>query len=111
MTAIRVTCRQCGREVNSAECNRQLHCMRCVALAECSVDLGEYERLWRKRGRYGRAGVALASVEAQLARVAKRMSKRLHDRIRNGEEATEMLNKALEEARQRATSSRILVAQ
>lgn len=111
MTAIRVRCRSCGREVDSAECDRQLHCAGCVALAECSADLSEYERLWRKRARYGRAGVALASVEAQLGRVVKRVSKRLHDRLRSGEDATTMLNEALEQARQRATSARILVPQ
>ena len=111
MTAIRVVCRACGAEVDSAEVDREVRCVRCVALALIEVDLQEYGRLWAKRARYGRCRAPIAGPETQLGRLAKRMSKRLHERIANVELATEMLNAALERARQRADSvdGRILV--
>lgn len=111
MTAIRVVCRSCGAEVDSAEVDRDMRCARCVALALIEVDLREYGRLWAKRARYGRCRAPIAGPEKQLARLAKRMSKRLHERITNTELATETLNAALEQARQRADSAdgRILV--
>ena len=107
--AICVTCRSCAREVNSTECDSKLRCSLCVALSLCADDLREYERLWRKRDRYGRAGASRSGPEDQLGRLAKRMSQRLHERISDGRQATEILNAELERARQRATSSRILV--
>ena len=107
--SIRVACRSCAREVNSSECDSKLRCSLCVALSLCADDLREYERLWRKRDRYGRAGAPQSGPEDQLGRLAKRMSRRLHERISDGQLAAQILNQALEQAQQRAISSRILV--
>lgn len=119
MSAIRVVCRSCGAEVNSAECDRDLRCTSCAAKGLISRDLAEYSRLWAKKARYARMGVALHSDDPdrptpwdeQRLRLQTRMSETLHRRIPNPELATEALNALLSEARQRADtpSGRIVV--
>lgn len=111
MTAILVRCRGCGREVASAECDRDLRCAVCVATGLISLDLQAYQRAWSKRGRYSRARLAVDHIEEQLGRLAKRMSAKLHRGISDVALATETLNAALEQARQRADTAdgRILV--
>ena len=105
MTAIKVTCRRCGREVNSAECDSQLRCTLCVALSLVSQLLSQYEKLWAKRNRYRRAGAPHKALEEQIGRLAIRISTRLHERIANRELAARTLNSALEHARQRADTA------
>lgn len=109
---IRVVCRGCAREVDSAEVDRQVRCAPCSAVASCGELLGQYERLWAKRERYLRARWAASTqVEKALARQVQRLAERLHGRISNVELARETLNGALEGARQRATGGgRVLVS-
>ena len=111
MTAIRVRCHGCGREVNSAECDASLRCTSCAARALVAPSLKQYEQLWAKRTRYRRAGAPHAALEAQLGRLAIRISTALHNRIRNPELAGELHRALLSEARQRADtpSGRIVV--
>lgn len=111
MTAIRVVCRGCGAEVNSAECDAGLRCTSCAARALVTPSLKRYQELWAKRTRYRRAGAPHVALEAQLGRLALRISRTVHDRVRNPEQATETLNKLLSEARQRgdSPSGRIVV--
>jgi hypothetical protein len=111
VTAIRVRCQGCGAEVNFAECDRNLRCVTCVAVAAIGQDLQEYQRLWAKRARYARQHIALGGADRQLTRLSIRMSKRLHEHIRDVELATKTLNEQLECARQRADTAggRILV--
>jgi hypothetical protein len=111
VTAILVRCSGCGSEVGSTECDRELRCLRCAALALIGADLATYQRLWAKRARYARCNAAVAGPETQLRRLAARMARKLHERITDQTLATEMLNTALEGARQRADSAdgRILV--
>lgn len=111
MTAIRVVCRSCGSEVNSAEVDCEMRCALCMALRLITADLQEYGRLWAKRARYERKHIALGSVYEQITRLTIRMSRKLHERIPDVELATKTLNAALERARQQADSAggRILV--
>ncbi len=113
MTAIRVVCRSCGREVNSAEVDKQMRCAVCVAVSRCSQLLTQYGRLWAKRNRYRRSGGPHAQVEKQLGGMALRIRARLGQYILNPQIAAETLNKALEQARDKAEfrhSERIQVA-
>lgn len=111
MTAIRVICRSCGAEVNSAEVNHDMLCTVCLARELATPLLAEYRRLWAKRSRYLRGRVALDPVQGQLARVVQRIARHMHDRIRNPQLAIATLSAALEEARRSADSvgGRILV--
>lgn len=110
MTAIRVLCRGCRQEVNSAECT-DLLCTTCVALELVAPELAEYQRLWAKRNRYRRARAPHFALDQQLRRLAQRISQKVHGRIAKPSLAAEALNAALERARQAADSAggRILV--
>jgi|SRR5215472_2621821 len=105
MTAIRVVCRGCGQEVNSAEVDREVRCTLCVARTAVGQLVRQYERLWAKRTRYRRAGAPHVQLERQIGRLAVRIGERLHQRIGNPQRAGEVLNALLSEARQRADSS------
>jgi len=105
MTAIRVVCRTCSAEVNSAEVDVAIRCSLCVARALVAQLVSEYERLWAKRTRYRRRGAPHAALEHQIGRLAVRIGGKLHERIRNPQRAGELLNQLLSEARQRADSS------
>ena len=111
MTAIRVVCRSCGSEVNSAEVDREMRCVTCVARQLVGPTVREYERLWAKRARYSRSRAPHAALDHQIGRLAIRIGKQVHQRVRPDERAAEVLNLILSEARQRADSSggRILV--
>lgn len=101
MTAIRVVCRSCGREVNSAEVDRELHCTICVGRQAIGPSLKRYQELWAKRTRYRRQGHPHAALEQQLGRLATRMAQKLHERIRQPQVAAEVLNEMLSAARRR----------
>ena len=111
MPAIRVVCRGCGREVNSAEVDRDVRCTLCVARQVIGPSLRRYQELWAKRTRYRRARAPHAALEHQMGRLATRMARRLHERIRDQKLAADVLNQALSEARQQADSigGRVLV--
>jgi len=109
--SIRVTCRGCGTEVDSSECDRQVRCGACQVKASIAVELAEYRRLWAKRTRYLRAGASIAGCDRQLGRLAKRIAGKVHQRLLNARQAAEVLNEELSRARQRADTAdgRILV--
>lgn len=111
MTAIRVVCRSCGREVNSAEVDREVRCTICLGRQVIGPSLNRYAELWAKRTRYRRQGHPHAALERQIGKLAVKMSLTLHKHIGQPKVAAEVLNKALEEARQRAAGAeRTLVA-
>src|SRR5215472_17393914 len=115
MTAIRVACRSCGREVDSGQVDKQIRCNVCVALARLRSGgmLATYERLWARRIHYLRSGGPHAQVEKQLGEVALRIRARLGQHVFDSQLAAETLNTALEQARQKAElrhSERIQVA-
>ena len=111
MAGLMVVCRGCRAEVDSTTVDRHLRCTSCQAMGLISADLQSYSRLWAKRTRYNRIAAPCRQTELQLVRLVQRMSRRLQERIRDAGAAGELLNAALERARQAADSQdgRILV--
>ena len=94
-------CRGCQQDVEAGFCDRNLICGTCRATRAVSCDLAVYERAWRKREHYRRAGVSLRSVDAQLVRLVVRMGDRMRGPLPNGEAHRALLNRLLGEQRKK----------
>jgi len=107
MLALR--CQKCGRDTDTDH-SRGAVCNECLVRAAIGPDLAEYQRLWAKRRRYGRANAR--HNDEQINRVARRINAKVHGAV-SGPKAIEFFNQLLHEARGLAesTSRRIVVAQ
>ena len=99
MSSILVFCRDCGRQVPSAETQDQL-CLDCRVRRAVAPLRDEHARLWRKRERYrSHQGANVGQIGRQIARVEDRMSQRIHEMVANEKRAHELLARELEAAR------------
>jgi hypothetical protein len=98
MSGILVFCRDCGKQVSSAEARDQL-CVDCRVRRSVADLRDEHARLWRKRERYRGTGANVDQIGKQIARIEDRMAERIKTLVSNDRQATELLRRELEAAR------------
>jgi hypothetical protein len=96
--SIVVPCRDCGKQVSSAEMRDQL-CLDCRVKRSVADLREEHARLWRKRERYRGQGANIEQIGRQIGRVEDRMAQRIREQVSNERQATELLRRELEGAR------------
>lgn len=114
MSQLRLLCRRCGKEVPSNAAKDGV-CVVCITSEVVAPIKAEYQRVWVRYERYKRNPRIrnLATVEKQLARLAKRLGDQVHARIGNPSIAIPIINAHLEQARDQARHpmrSRIMLA-
>jgi phage FluMu protein Com len=98
VSSILIFCRDCGKQVASAEARDQL-CLDCRVRRSVSDLREEHARLWRKRERYRGKGVNVEQIGHQIGRVEDRMAQRIKEMVSNERQAVEVLRRELEAAR------------
>jgi hypothetical protein len=98
VSGILVFCRDCGKQVPSAETRDQL-CLDCRVRRSVADLRDEHARLWRKRERYRAQGANAEQIGRQIARVEDRMGQRIKEMVSNERQATDLLKRELEAAR------------
>ncbi|HYM65805.1 MAG TPA: hypothetical protein VEW68_00800 [Patescibacteria group bacterium] len=98
MSGIVVFCRDCGKQVPSAETRDGL-CVDCQVRRSVSDLRDEHARLWRKRERYRSQSANVEQIGRQIARVEDRMAQRIKALISNERQAADLLRRELEAAR------------
>jgi hypothetical protein len=98
MSSILIFCRDCAKQVPSA----QTHDGRCL---DCQVRVSvtdlreEHARLWRKRERYRSQHANVEQIGRQIGRVEDRMGQRIKELVPNERQAVDYLRRELEAAR------------
>jgi phage FluMu protein Com len=98
LSNILLFCRDCGKQVASAETRDQL-CLDCRVKRSVSDLREEHARLWRKRERYRGQGANVEQIGRQIARLEDRMAQRIKEQVTNERKAVELLRRELEAAR------------
>lgn len=98
MSGILVFCRECGKQVASADTKNGL-CLDCQVRHSVADLRDEHARLWRKRERYRAQQANVEQIARQIGRVEDRMAQRIKELVSNDRQATEYLRRELESAR------------
>ena len=98
MSGILVFCRECGKQVASADTKDGL-CLDCQVRHSVADLRDEHARLWRKRERYRAQQANVEQIARQIGRVEDRMAQRIKELVSNDRQATEYLRRELESAR------------
>jgi hypothetical protein len=98
MSGILVFCRDCAKQVPSAELRGGL-CLDCQVRKSVADLRDEHARLWRKRERYRSGRANVEQIGRQIARVEDRMGQRIKEMVPNERQAVELLRRELEAAR------------
>ena len=98
MSGILVFCRDCGKQVPSAE-TRDGRCLDCHVRLSVADLRDEHARLWRKRERYRGRQANVEQIGRQIARVEDRMGQRIKALVSNERQAVDLLRRELEAAR------------
>ena len=98
MSTLYVFCRDCGKQVTSAQ-TRNGVCVDCQVRRSLADLRDEHARLWRKRERYRSQGANVEQIGRQIARTEDRMAQRIRELVPNEREAVELLRRELEAAR------------
>jgi hypothetical protein len=100
VSSILIFCKDCGKQVPSAEARDQL-CLDCRVKRSVSDLRDEHARLWRKRERYRSQSANVQQIGRQIARVEDRMGARIKELVPNERQAADLLRRELETARGR----------
>ena len=98
MSSILIFCKDCGKQVPSAQARDQL-CLDCRVRRSVADLRDEHARLWRKRERYRGRQANIEQIGRQIARVEDRMGTRIRELVPNERQAADMLRRELEAAR------------
>ena len=98
MSSILIFCKDCGKQVPSAQARDQL-CLDCRVRRSVADLRDEHARLWRKRERYRGRQANIEQIGRQIARVEDRMGTRIKELVPNERQAADMLRRELETAR------------
>ena len=98
MSSILIFCKDCGKQVPSAQARDQL-CLDCRVRRSVADLRDEHARLWRKRERYRGRQANIEQIGRQIARVEDRMGTRIKELIPNERQAADLLRRELEAAR------------
>ncbi len=98
MSTLYVFCRDCGKQVSSAQTRGGL-CLDCQVRHSLAGLREEHARLWRKRERYRTQGANVEQIARQIARTEDRMAQRIKELVPNERDAVEHLRRELEAAR------------
>jgi len=98
MSSILIFCKDCGKQVPSAQARDQL-CFDCRVRRSVADLRDEHARLWRKRERYRGRQANIEQIGRQIARVEDRMGTRIKELVPNERQAADMLRRELEAAR------------
>jgi hypothetical protein len=98
MSSILIFCKDCGKQVPSAQARDQL-CLDCRVRRSVADLRDEHARLWRKRERYRGRQANVEQIGRQIARVEDRMGIRIKELIPNERQAADLLRRELEAAR------------
>jgi hypothetical protein len=98
MSSILIFCKDCGKQVPSAQARDQL-CLDCRVRRSVADLRDEHARLWRKRERYRGRQANVEQIGRQIARVEDRMGTRIKELIPNERQAADLLRRELEAAR------------
>jgi len=98
LSSILVFCKDCGKQVASAQ-TRGGRCVDCQVRASVADLRDEHARLWRKRERYKSSQANVDQIGRQIARVEDRMAVRIKELVTNEREAVDHLRRELEAAR------------
>ncbi len=98
MSSILIFCKECGKQVPSAEARDQV-CVDCRVRKSVADLRDEHARLWRKRERYRSSHANVGQIGRQIARVEDRMGARIKELVPNERQAIDMLRRELEAAR------------
>jgi predicted ATP-dependent serine protease len=98
LSGILVFCKECGKQVPSAE-TRDGRCLDCQVRKSVADLRDEHARLWRKRERYRSSQANVEQIARQIARVEDRMGQRIKELVPNERQAVDYLRRELEAAR------------
>ena len=98
MSGILVFCRDCAKQVPSAQ-TRDGRCLDCQVRVAVADLRDEHARLWRKRERYRGRQANVEQIGRQIARVEDRMGQRIKSLVSNERQAVDLLRRELEAAR------------
>jgi hypothetical protein len=98
VSSILIFCKDCGKQVPSAEARDQL-CLVCRVRRSVADLRDEHARLWRKRERYRGRHANVDQIGSQIARVEDRMGTRIKELVPNERQAADLLRRELEAAR------------
>jgi len=98
LSSILIFCRDCGKQVPSAQ-TRAGRCLDCQVRVVVADLRDEHARLWRKRERYRGKQANVAQIGRQIARVEDRMAQRIKELVANERQAADLLRRELEAAR------------
>lgn len=98
MSSILIFCKDCGKQVPSAEARDQL-CLDCRVRRSVADLRDEHARLWRKRERYRSQQANVGQIGQQIGRVEDRMAARIKELVSNERQAADLLRRELEAAR------------
>jgi hypothetical protein len=98
MSSILIFCKDCGKQVPSAEARDQ-RCLDCRVRRSVADLRDEHARLWRKRERYRSQQANVVQIGQQIGRVEDRMAARIKELVSNERQAADLLRRELEAAR------------
>jgi DNA-directed RNA polymerase subunit RPC12/RpoP len=98
VSTLYVFCRECGKQVTSAQTKNGV-CVECQVRRSVAGLRDEHARLWRKRERYRTQGANVEQIGRQIARTEDRMAQRIRELVPGEREAVELLRRELEAAR------------
>jgi hypothetical protein len=98
MSSILIFCRDCAKQVSSAQ-TRDGRCLDCQVRVSVADLREEHARLWRKRERYRSRQANVEQIGRQIGRVEDRMGQRIKELVPNERQAVDYLRRELEAAR------------
>jgi ABC-type uncharacterized transport system ATPase component len=98
MSSILIFCRDCAKQVPSAE-TRDGRCLDCQVRVSVADLRDEHARLWRKRERYRSRQANVEQIGRQIGRVEDRMGQRIKELVPNQRQAVDYMRRELEAAR------------